>query len=315
MTQQGHSRLTVDADLLPKFTACYLRLAPDSCAFIESNTAHAVPKLLAALRQAGRAPEDVRYVVVTHAHLDHAAGAGKLLEACPRATLLTHPRAAKHLVDPTALIASATQVYGAERFAMMYGEVKPIAKDRVRALADGERFEFGGANLTAWYTSGHAYHHLVVDDPATESVYTGDTYGLVYPALQTHGPFIMASTSPTGFNAEEAKKSVAKVLSLNEKYVCPTHFDGHENSKALADQLLRFIEQAGAWVDEAARGDEPREVMQARLVEAWWRAVLREAPRFGEKERQHLALDLELNAQGLTHAALERRAKQLQAKA
>src|SRR5581483_4349213 len=121
MTHAGHARITVDSDLMPQFTACYLRLAGDECAFVEAHTSHALPKLLDALARAGRRPEQVRWVVVTHAHLDHAAGAGALLEACPRATLLAHPRAAKHLVSPDKLVQSATAVYGAERFRALYG--------------------------------------------------------------------------------------------------------------------------------------------------------------------------------------------------
>jgi hypothetical protein len=90
-----HARFTVDADVTPRFTACYLRVAGNECAFIEAHTAHALPRLLKSLADNGKRPEDVRYVVVTHAHLDHAAGAGALLAACPNATLLAHPREAR----------------------------------------------------------------------------------------------------------------------------------------------------------------------------------------------------------------------------
>ena len=108
-----HTRITIDCDATTaQFTAAYLRIAGEECAFIETETSHARPKLLAALEKAGRRVEDVRWVVVTHAHLDHAAGAGGLLAACPRATLLAHPRAAKHLINPEKLIKSATAVYG-----------------------------------------------------------------------------------------------------------------------------------------------------------------------------------------------------------
>src|SRR5215204_1730796 len=95
-----HSRITIDADIIPLFTACYLRIAGDECAFIEAHTVHALPRLLRALAANGKRPEDVRFIVVTHAHLDHAAGAGSLLAACPNATLVAHPRTAKHLVEP-----------------------------------------------------------------------------------------------------------------------------------------------------------------------------------------------------------------------
>src|SRR5271165_3947498 len=87
---EPHARFTIDADVSPRFTACYLRVAGDECAFIEAHTSHALPKLLAALAAHGRKPEDVRWIVLTHAHLDHAAGASALVAACPNAILLAH---------------------------------------------------------------------------------------------------------------------------------------------------------------------------------------------------------------------------------
>lgn len=306
---QRSARIVVDADVVPRFTACYLRVEGDECAFIEAHTRHALPRLLAALADAGRRPEDVRYVVVTHAHLDHAAGAGALVAACPRATLLAHPRAAKHLVAPAKLVEGARQVYGEARFAELYGEVVPVPAARVRALADGASFELGGAALTAHHTYGHAFHHLVVDDPAMETVFTGDTFGLIYPDLQRFGRFALPSTSPTGFEAAEAEKSLARVLGLGERLVAPTHFDVYPDQDAIAAQLRRFLARVGAWVDEAARGDEAMDALEARFVDLWWAAIAEEAPRFGPEERKLLALDVELNARGAAHAAVSRRAR------
>lgn len=298
-----HSRITIDADVTPRFTAAYLRLAGDECAFVEAHTAHAVPKLLDALAAQGKKPEDVRWVIVTHAHLDHAAGASALLARCPNATLLAHPRTAKNLVDPEKLIQGATAVYGEARFKELYGSVSAIPKERVRALADGESFELGGAKLTVWHTSGHAYHHFVVDDPAVETVYTGDTFGLVYPALQTHGRFAIPSTSPTGFNAVEGRKSIDKVLSLGERFVCPTHYDAYEDSEVIAAQLRRFVDRAEEWVESGARSGESLQALEARFTENWRKAIAEEAPQFGAAENKLLDLDVELNAQGLAFVA------------
>src|SRR5687768_9212811 len=127
----NHARFTIDCDVLPKFTAAYLRIAGDEAAFIETHTGHAVPRLMRALDARGMRSEQVRWVVVTHAHLDHAAGASAVLARCPNATLLAHPRAARHLIDPSKLVASATSVYGAARFAELYGTIDPIPKERV----------------------------------------------------------------------------------------------------------------------------------------------------------------------------------------
>ena len=304
----SHRRVTIDSDVKAGFTACYLRLAGDECAFIETHTSHALPRLLAALKSEGKRPQDVRWVVITHAHLDHAAGAGALMAACPNATLLAHPRAARHMVAPQKLIDGATAVYGAARFKELYGTIQPIAADRVRALEDGESFGLGDAKLTVWHTAGHANHHFVVDDPRTETVYTGDTFGLVYPSLQKRGRFVLPSTSPVNFDAPAARTSIEKVLALQERFVCLTHYDAYEDQAAIAAQLLRFVDHAGAWVEQAARGDEPLDAMTASMARLWTAAIAREAPSFGPEEMDWLALDIDLNAQGLAFVANARRA-------
>jgi glyoxylase-like metal-dependent hydrolase (beta-lactamase superfamily II) len=216
---------------------------------------------------------------------------------------LAHPRAAKHLIDPRKLVEGATAVYGAARFAQLYGELAPIPKERVRALADGETFLLGDAQLRALHTYGHAFHHFVVDDPATDTVFTGDTFGLVYPALQQHGRFALPSTSPTGFRAAEAHKSLDLVLRLWRRWVCPTHFDAYDDAPTIAAQVRRFVDRAARWVEEGSRGDETPAQLQERLMKAWRGAILEEAPRFGEAELRLLQLDIELNAQGLAVVA------------
>ena len=301
-TMTIHARHTIDADVQPRFTASYLRVAGDECAFIEAHTPYAVPKLMAALAAHGKRPEDVRYIIVTHAHLDHASGVGALLEKCPNATVVAQPRTAKHLVDPSKLVEGAKSVYGAARFAELYGEVKPVPAARMKSLASGESVELGGAKLTAWDTYGHAFHHAIIDDPATDTVFTGDTFGLVYPALQAHGRFALPSTSPTGFDASEAKKSIDKVLSLGRRFVCPTHFDAYEDQEVIAAQLLRWIDRADAWVHDSR-------ATQSWLEDRWREAIQEEAPGFGPAEMKLLALDVELNAQGLAFAAESLRKK------
>jgi glyoxylase-like metal-dependent hydrolase (beta-lactamase superfamily II) len=303
-----HERTTIDADVTPRFTAAYLRVAGDECAFIEVHTSHALPRLMAALTAKNLKPEAVRWIVVTHAHLDHAAGTSAVLAQCPNATVLAHPRTARHLTEPAKLIAGATAVYGEERFKKLYGTILPIPKERIRALADGESFSLGDATLTVHHTEGHANHHFVVDDPKIESVYTGDSFGLVYPDLQKNGRFAIPSTSPTGFDGVIAKQSLERIIALGEKFVCLTHFDGYEDARVIATQLHRFLDRAIVWVDEASRGDETIEAITARLAGLWTNAIHEEAPTFGEPEMKLLALDIELNSQGLAFVANAKRA-------
>jgi len=307
-----HERYTIDCDILPKFTAAYLRVAGDECALIETHTPYAVPKLLSELAARGQRPEQVRWVVVTHAHLDHASGAGALLARCPHATLLAHPRAARHLIDPSKLVESATKVYGADRFARLYGSIVPIPRHRVLALEDGATFELGGAALRVFHTAGHAKHHFVVDDPSIATVFTGDTFGLVYPALQRSGiRFALASTSPTDFDPPEARKSVDKVLSLGEKAACLTHFDEIRDLDEVASQLRAWIDRSEEWLESGVSSDEPHEAMTNRIAKELREAIDADAKRrgisFTKGDWDLLALDIELNAQGIAFVANKRR--------
>ena len=234
-------------------------------------------------------------------------GAGALLAKCPNATLLAHPRTAKHMIDPSKLVAGAKEVYGEARFAELYGTIEPIAKERVRGLADGETFELGGATLRVHHTAGHAWHHFIVDDPAIRSVYTGDAFGLVYPALQRGVRFAIPSTSPTGFDAAEAHKSVDLVASLGEVAACLTHFDEVRDIAEVASQLHWWIDRSQEWVDTAKKEGAPTDVAQKSIETKIREAMKAHAAKVGlalvEDDWKVLALDVELNAQGLAYVA------------
>jgi glyoxylase-like metal-dependent hydrolase (beta-lactamase superfamily II) len=305
MTKAKHARYTIDCDVLPRFTAAYLRIAKGECAFIEAHTTHALPKLLGELGERGRRPEDVRWIVVTHAHLDHAAGAGALLRKCPNATVLAHPRAATHLIDPAKLIASATRVYGEARFAELYGTIVPIPKERIRALADGETFGLGGAQLRVHYTEGHARHHFVVDDPELETVYTGDAFGLAYPALQHAGRFAIASTSPIDFDPPEARRALDLIVGLGEAHACLTHFGSVSDLAEVAAQVRAWIDRSEGWLEECLASDAPLDTQTARVA-GEYRAELAKYPLTPE-DLELLATDIDLNAQGIAVAADRRR--------
>lgn len=307
MVAAAHARFTIDCDVLPRFTAAYLRVAGDECAFVETHTSHALPKLLAELSARGRKPGDVRWIVVTHAHLDHAAGAGELLAACPNATLLAHPRAAKNLIDPEKLEASAKRVYGDARFAELYGRIVSAPAERVRALEDGATFELGGATLSVHHTEGHAKHHFVVHDPELSTVYTGDAFGLVYPALQHSGRFAIASTSPIDFDPAAARRSLDIILGLGAEHACLTHFGAFEDLDVIAAQVRAWIDRSEAWMNACLASEEPLDVQVARVA-GQIREVL-EGTRLGPKDLELLALDIDLNAQGIAVAAERRRPK------
>lgn len=296
---------TIDCDYMgPQFAAAYLRIEGDEAAFIETNTSHAVPTLLATLAEEGLAPEAVRWIIVTHVHLDHAGGAGVLAAACPNAIVLAHPQAVRHLRDPAKLIASARQVYGDEKFDALYGEIVPIAAERVRELGTDEGVEFGRGSFRVRHTRGHAKHHFVVEDEAADTVFTGDTFGLAYPLLQRAGTFAFPSTSPAGFEADEARKSIDRVLGLGLRTARLTHYGAYDDLEGIAAQLHPWIDLSERLVELArAKGPESLGEVQAALRERMVQCASERGLTLDAHDWQVLELDLELNAQGLVAVA------------
>src|SRR5215831_1250629 len=194
-----HGITAVDAEYLyPGHAAAHLIIDGGRAAFVDVGTNSSVPYLLAALDELGIARTAVDYLLLTHVHLDHAGGAGALMQELPNARALLHPRGAPHLVDPTKLIAGAEAVYGEERFRRMYGQLVPIPAARVRVVADGERVTLGARTLELIHTPGHAQHHYVVIDAAHASIFSGDTFCISNRAPATEkGVFITPSTVPT----------------------------------------------------------------------------------------------------------------------
>jgi glyoxylase-like metal-dependent hydrolase (beta-lactamase superfamily II) len=308
--------LTIDCDYVqPRFAAAYLLIQDGRAAFVDNNTEHAVPKLLQALNSQELSPEAVDYVIITHVHLDHASGSAKLMEACPSARLLAHPRAAPHMIDPTKLVASARKVYGDEVFAQLYGELRPIEASRVRAMQDGETVLLGSSReLRFIHTRGHANHHFCIHDSGSNGIFTGDSFGLRYPDLQTGGLFIFPTTSPTDFNPEEALKSIDKILATGAERAYPTHFGelaGREKLTQAAEQLREDLRFSGDLLARAIASPLPDPTLDQFCLTELERhfaerlQAIRVHPT--PAQRQLMKLDLDLNAAGIAYVARKRR--------
>jgi glyoxylase-like metal-dependent hydrolase (beta-lactamase superfamily II) len=171
----------IDADFHREhMAACYMVEAESEVAFIEVGTNSSTPRLMKVLENRGWQPEDVSLVIVTHVHLDHAGGAGSLMQLLPNATFLVHPYGARHMIDPAKLEAGARGVYGDELFDKTYGKLIPIEEHRLRIMEDGDEITFGNRQLRFMDSPGHARHHFCVFDSLTNGWFTGDTFGLSY---------------------------------------------------------------------------------------------------------------------------------------
>jgi glyoxylase-like metal-dependent hydrolase (beta-lactamase superfamily II) len=311
------SVVTIDCEYVqPQFAASYLITSGRHAAFIDNNTAHSVPLLLDALSRTGFSPKEVQWIIITHVHLDHAGGTSRLAELCPNAKVLAHPKAARHVVDPERLVSSAKRVYGDDVFAQLYGEIKPVPAARVRPLGDGETVELGKRKLRFIHTRGHANHHFCVHDPDADAIFTGDAFGLRYPALQTQGLFVFPSTSPTDFDADEARRSVDKILDSGAGRAYPTHFGGFPELTEAAAQLKEHLDFSERLLDLARRRLRERgpeaAVGKRDALGAWCSSELqrhyenwltRNDRLFGPDEWALLSLDLELNGDGIAHVA------------
>lgn len=285
----------------PHFDASFLVVDGGRAAFIDTGTTYALPLLLGALDALGIARDAVDWVIPTHVHLDHAGGAGALMRALPSARMLVHPRGARHMIDPKALWEGATAVYGPEEMARAYGEVVPVAADRVVETREGLEVLLGARTLAFADTPGHARHHHCIWDERTRGWFTGDCFGLSYPELATaSGPWMLPTSTPVQFEPEAMKASIARMAACQPEAMYLTHYSRVTDVARLAAELIEQVDQLVA-LAQAADGHADR---HERLVESLHALFAARAAAHGctlgaAQVRELLALDAELNAQGL----------------
>lgn len=293
---------TIDTDFIrAEFGAAYLVVENGRAAFIDTGTNYSAPRMIAALREKGLDIDAVDWVIPTHVHLDHAGGAGELMRLLPNARLVIHPRGKQHMIDPARLVAGATAVYGAEAMHSTYGVIAPVPEERIVEATDGHVVDLAGRALLCIDTPGHARHHLCVWDARSESFFTGDTFGLSYREFDTvKGAFILPTTSPVQFDPDELRASINKMLGYRPQAMFLTHFGRVTDVQRLAADLL---EQIDAMVKIArARAAQPDR--HQRIAQDLSELYLSRAAAHGvalPREQMHelLAMDIELNAQGL----------------
>lgn len=283
------------------FDAAYLIVENGRGAFVDCGTNYSVPHLLARLALVGLSPADVDWLLVTHVHLDHAGGAGALMAELPSARLVVHPRGARHMVDPSKLIAGATAVYGEAEMRRDYGEILPVPESRVVVAEDGHVVDFQGRELVCIDTPGHARHHYCVWDARSRGWFTGDTFGLSYRELDSaNGPFVLPTSSPVQFEPEELKASIARLLARAPRWMYLTHYGRVGDVERLARDLYAQIDAMVAiGRDCDGRPDRHRCLVEALRTLYLERARVHGCPLDDAGVERVLGMDIELNAQGL----------------
>jgi glyoxylase-like metal-dependent hydrolase (beta-lactamase superfamily II) len=290
------------------FDAAWLVVQGGRAVFIDTGTHFALPRLLGALDVLGLPREAVDWVIPTHVHLDHAGGAGSLMQALPQARMLVHPRGERHMVDPSALWAGATAVYGEAEMARSYGVVTPVPAERVQVSHDGLVLDWAGRGLLFADTPGHARHHHCIWDPLTEGWFTGDTFGLSYREFDTAGPdgpraWILPTSTPVQFEPAALRHSIERMLARQPRCMYLTHYGRVDGVPRLGRLLLGLLDEMVA-LGESQRGRADaaarHEALKQGQLAIFVRSLREHGVDFSEPRiAELLAIDLELNAQGM----------------
>lgn len=232
-------------------TSSYLIRSSRPC-LVETGTARSAPLVVAELADLGVAATDLSTVVVTHIHLDHAGGVGDIARAFPNARIVVHERGARHLADPSRLMASAHRVFGAN-MDRLFGELLAVPAERLDVLAEVGAIDLGdGRRLDAFHNPGHASHHIGLLDSTTGDLYTGDAAGVYVPETAD----LLPATPPPDFDLDLTLSSLARMRAAGANRLLFSHFGPVVDVDAT---LERSVEEVRRWVDlvTAARAVAP----------------------------------------------------------
>lgn len=259
----------------PSAIAAALLDGADGPALVDPGPSVTLPILREALAGVGVAVTDLRAILLTHIHLDHAGATGTLVRENPRIRVHVHERGAKHLVDPSRLIESATRIYGDE-MDTLWGEFLPVPADRIEALVGGERLQVAGRRIEVAYTPGHAWHHVAYFDLSTGVAFTGDVAGI----RLDDRPFVLPPTPPPDIEIERWRESLDRIRDWAPELLFLTHFGPatgvDEHLAELDERLGRWAEVVRASLEQDASDEErARDFAEHAVVEL--RARLSEA--------------------------------------
>ena len=293
----------IDSEYYSKdFAAIYLLKQKNKVIIIETGTNFSVPYVKEALSQIGLSFSDVSYVIPTHVHLDHAGGAGLLMMQCQNAALVVHPRGARHLIDPSKLVAGAKAVYGENKFKEYYGEIFPIDANRVIQADDNFILDFDGRELRFIDTPGHARHHFCIWDKATKSMFTGDTFGISYRDLDHQDElYILPSTSPVQFDPEALIQSINRIMEFKPERVCLTHFSAIKPTKKATNKLIESIHFVSNLAIKYADKNDSESIIYKKMMDYFLEGLNEIGFQNNDYAKDRLSLDVLINTQGLIY--------------
>lgn len=272
----------------------------DELTLVETGPSPSVKHVKNGLKSLGFSLDQVKYIIVTHIHLDHAGGVGLLLKDCPNAQVVVHPKGVRHLAEPGRLIAGAKAVYGA-KFEELFDPIIPIPHERMIIMNDGDILKIGDTCILKFFdTPGHANHHFSIYDPISNGMFTGDTVGVRYEQLIADGvSFFLPSTSPNQFNPVAMQSAIELFVQMNLECIYYGHF-GVTNSPQEA------LSQVSMWLNifmteaEAVYAEEKGNEELASRLHKLVKEHLRDQGISGNHAVFRLIkLDLEVSAMGM----------------
>jgi glyoxylase-like metal-dependent hydrolase (beta-lactamase superfamily II) len=278
---------------VPRVIAAVVLHSPGGVALVDPGPSSTLPELRRALEAGGIAMADVRAMLLTHIHLDHAGAAGTLVKANPAMRVFVHEKGAPHMAAPEKLIASATRLYGAD-MDRLWGEFLPVPSAAMTVLRGGERIRAGGRELDVQYTPGHAAHHVSFFDAASGVAMVGDTAGV----RLREGGFVMPPTPPPDIDLEQWADSLRRIQDWRPETLLITHFGPVTPSAPHLVELADHLE----WISGLARTSLGRAGTDAEREE-WFteqvRARLRRRVAPDESQAYEVAGRFDLSWRGL----------------
>jgi glyoxylase-like metal-dependent hydrolase (beta-lactamase superfamily II) len=248
---------TIDVEYLgnPRAIASCLLESNGEMALVDPGPSVSLPMLRRKLQQCGLAIADLTALFLTHIHLDHAGATGTLIRENPRLRVYVHEFGARHMMDPSKLLASAGRLYnpGMEQ---RFGEFLALPPENLVALKGGEEIALGSRRFEVLYTPGHAGHHVTYFEPVAGYAFVGDTAGIRIEGI----PFVVPVTPPPDIDIPGWHRSMDLILSRGPARLFLTHFGWSENPTEHFGELRERLEKWAAQVREimmAFRGDTP----------------------------------------------------------
>jgi glyoxylase-like metal-dependent hydrolase (beta-lactamase superfamily II) len=242
---------------VPRVIATAVLHGPGGVALIDPGPSSTLPALRSALARSGIGLPDVRALLLTHIHLDHAGASGTLARELPQLRVYVHERGAPHLVNPEKLLASAARLYG-DDMDRLWGEVLPVPQEALVVLQGEERISAGGRDFEVAYTPGHASHHVSYFNADSGIAFVGDTAGI----RLNPGGYILPPTPPPDIDLEAWRGSLDRIGRWRPETVFITHFGPHAPSAPHLAEFGEHLEWTSAIVQRllAREGtDEDRE--------------------------------------------------------